>query len=597
MSKVMKALLLVAAAGLVVALFGGRRFFAAACAKLSTEKRPSLESEFDEFTTYYYRSPNPSKAPRMLGYYLVNSRDLLKANPAQATLMGYTFGRIAHGDAQVLREYERLLPKASSEGRLVITLALALPENREFLRARLNDPEFNAVRDMVVKLLGAGLPGPQEVLVQPINSGTDLDLLWSEFLVTGNTRAVSRIIDVLEWPDRVRGRLQSRMDSGSVTAQQAQILEQAGIVLDLQHNEIVNVDDLDVACVLKEGIKSPGRFAQVRQALPFTLSEEDVNHLAVKSAAWWSLASNAQQHPLALQTCEVEAAKRTGRGRLALLEIVARTYVSRGAAGWQAAFTNYELYRQLKYDLQTPQLAKAKTELRDLRGLSATTAIPVPGEVSDLREIGRRCAEETEKVSSYISERLIISRAWEFLKGKDYIAGEWEEEFVEPDRYHVTQIAREPDGSEPADRWTTIGPEHYDNVGFWTKLPGSAKADRMRVNHMMGPEQYLRALRTEQARSGHLYRYRDQPFYLLEYEISDKGYFPGLADEAELPVHTRLWIAVHSGLLAKVEAVIRTKDPAMKGIPIQLAQTFAGYGLTLRIEPPEPWMVLTSESR
>ena len=39
------------------------------------------------------------------------------------------------------------------------------------------------------------------------SDGNDLDMLWAEFLITGERKAVLHIINVLEWPDRVREKL------------------------------------------------------------------------------------------------------------------------------------------------------------------------------------------------------------------------------------------------------------------------------------------------------------------------------------------------------------------------------------------------------
>ena len=40
-------------------------------------------------------------------------------------------------------------------------------------------------------------------LQQNIQEPIDLDMLWVEFIVTGNRQAIVRIVDVLERPDRI----------------------------------------------------------------------------------------------------------------------------------------------------------------------------------------------------------------------------------------------------------------------------------------------------------------------------------------------------------------------------------------------------------
>ena len=602
--------ILVAALALGI-VFAARRYFTDVCLSRDPGKQSAEESEFDEFCTYYYRFPQPMKAPRMFEFYLAS---WFTKDPRGRPLFEFFFARIAEGNPEVLRGYEALLPQATHEARLTILAALALAgdeKTRKFLEACINDGQFEAegdalcllvhaaplwqsarAKDVIGKILETPIPDPADIFQRPVRC--PLDFLWAEFFVTGNTQAVSRIADVLEWPDRIRNRLQVWMQSTPAQPQQAQLLEQVGIVLDYAEREVVNAEDLDIFSMADTSTSlSRERFQQVKNALPFPLSEEDVNCIGVKASAKWSLASNARQHSLVLQTLSAGAAKTTGRAKLALLETVSRTYFAQG--DFVAGCTHYDSYRRLKYDLENPQLSATKAELRALRGLSPSSASPEPGELPDPGQIARRCAEETEKASSYLTERLIVDRTLEYLKPKDYISMEWQAQFVKPDRFHVTQVTREPDGSEPYDEWITIGQEHYDYIGYWFRL--KEKSTRVGLNHTMGPEQCLGILRSEQPCSALLHHYRDQRYTLLQYEIRDEQHFPGLGDEVEFPFHVRFWIEANSKLLAKVETVIQPRDPARKGVPGELVHTFAAYGLKLHIEPPEPWMVQSSNTR
>ncbi len=590
------AVLILVAALTLISVFAARRYLTNAnLFRDHAAEQAARESEFDEFFTYYYRSPAPTKAPRMFEYYLEN---WFNKDPRGRPLFEFLFARIAKGSPEVLRGYEALLPQATHEARLTILAALALAgdeQTRKFLEARINNSQFGAEKNVIGKILEAPIPVPADIFQRPVRCPLDLDFLWTEFSVTGNPRAVSRLIDVLEWPDRLREKLCAWMQSTCAQPQQVQLLEQVGIVLDYAEREVVNAEDLDILSMADTSTSlSRERFQEVKSALPFPLSEEDTNYIGVKASAKWSLTSNAERHPLILQTCEAEAAKRTGRAKLALLEIVSRTYLAQG--DFVAGCNHFDSYRRLKYDLQNPQLSAAKAELRGLRGLSPSSASLEPGELPDPGRIARLCAEETEKASSYLTERLIIDRAEEYLKPKEYISMEWQAQFVKPDRFHVTQIAREPDGSEPYDEWITIGQEHYDYIGYWFRL--EERSTRVGLNHTMGPEQCLGILRSEQPCSALLHHYRDQRYTLLQYEIRDEQHFPGLGDEVEFPIHVRFWIEANSELLAKVEMVIQPRDdPARKGVPGELVHTFAGYGLKLRIEPPEPWMVQSSNTR
>ena len=44
-------------------------------------------------------------------------------------------------------------------------------------------------------------------LKELVRNCADLDYLWAEFFLTGNTEAIKKIIEVLKWPDRIRSRV------------------------------------------------------------------------------------------------------------------------------------------------------------------------------------------------------------------------------------------------------------------------------------------------------------------------------------------------------------------------------------------------------
>lgn len=299
------------------------------------------EAEFDRFITYYYQSGSPNKAPEAL-QYLINSEMLQVAMAQEGTyhLITYLFSRIVQDHSEVLRQYEALFDEASHEGRLFIMRILELggdEKTRDFMASRLNLKEFESEQRELDRILASPTRSVNP-LHNPISGCPDLDLLWGEFLATGDTNAVRRIIQVLEWPDIVRENLQAWLESkprfrllGWSKVQRSSALGRlrdiAGIECDIGQNYILTVEDLDCLCVLEELQISQERFQKIRKALPFQLSADELNDLFVKAAAKWSLGSNAIQHLPVLKTCEEELINRVGRSKLALLEIVARTYL------------------------------------------------------------------------------------------------------------------------------------------------------------------------------------------------------------------------------------------------------------------------------
>jgi hypothetical protein len=264
----------VAVVVVLVFVFAARRHLLAAHSSRDVEKQTASDSALEKFQTYYYRHPAPNDAPRMFESYLTTWFDKY---PTNRPIEEFLFAEIAKGSREVLRGYEALLPKGTHEARLAILEVLSLAgdeKTRKFLEACASDSRFGAEKDAIDKILAGPIPVPLDIFQRPIQGGWSLDLLWAEFFVTGSPRAVLRIVDVLEWPDRLRGKLSEWMQSASPTANQAQVIEQAGFALDLEHKEIINTEDLDIFSVLKDGTdRSADRFPQVRQSLPFPLSD------------------------------------------------------------------------------------------------------------------------------------------------------------------------------------------------------------------------------------------------------------------------------------------------------------------------------------
>ncbi len=185
---------------------------------------------------------------------------------------------------------------------------------------------------MFVRHVLESTPTTVNAIERAIRAPTDNDLLWVEFTVCGNEEPVVRLIDVLEWTDRVREGLDawlrrpaprsflSLFHRGHQT--QRELRNVAGIVCDLARQSIDTPDDLDCRCMLDGLAISAERFERVRRILPFPLSSDDLYHIGIKASAKWSLASNCERHPKVRDVCVSEAARRSGRARLALLNII-----------------------------------------------------------------------------------------------------------------------------------------------------------------------------------------------------------------------------------------------------------------------------------
>jgi len=181
----------------------------------------------------------------------------------------------------------------------------------------------------VLALIEAGEPG--DPLAKPIASPRDPDLHWAEFLLTGDHRPVVRLIDVLEWPDLLRERLVAwlhtpkKIFERSRAAAAKRIADATGIRIDVEQRAILSSEDLDCALTLDGLVKrNADSLKAAFDSLPFRFEAEPLMRIALKSAALWSLASNAGQHALVNDVCAREAARRSGTTRRALEQITAR---------------------------------------------------------------------------------------------------------------------------------------------------------------------------------------------------------------------------------------------------------------------------------
>jgi hypothetical protein len=261
------------------------------------------ELEVYDLLTYYYRSPVPQRAVDALRWY-VTTPDV--EDPLSYVPACYFFARLAQEHPSLIGKYETVLQDAPQEGKHVVASIL-----RE-------------VRTVP--------PGPTNALDRETWTPTGNDLLWAEFVLTGSREPIVRLIDHLERLDIIRARLQAWLKSPITRFFAARWYREhtceklrlsAGIVCDPRRKKIETQGDLDCLCMMQGlYLASAAQTTEVRDALPFDLSDSDLELIGVKASAKWSLASNANRHPLVFATCERELLLREGTVKTALQEIV-----------------------------------------------------------------------------------------------------------------------------------------------------------------------------------------------------------------------------------------------------------------------------------
>ena len=298
--------------------------------------------------------------------------------------------------------------------------------------------------------------------------------------------------------------------------------------------------------------------------------------MSVKATAKWSLFANAVKHPLVLETCYSEAAKRTGRARLGLLEIVAQAGLtsnplfflpSRFGSPSGPVFKEYLLlghaprsknWKRLQPELrdiyvkaaeairqylalvpsckemqERLRVAESQMKLAQLAELSIKSATKQAEEVAEARKAALACAELTEAASTYRTALVVREPSNEKLAARNYVVGVWQLDFNAPNRYHVTQAIWEEGRSVDLwDEWITIGSDHYEKIGFWVKLED---APREGMNWLLLADKHLRILRGGDAVSARVFRSSDSRYVVLTYQPATLGEllrWGGLSEES-----------------------------------------------------------------
>jgi len=223
----------------------------------------TVEDRAEHFFLGYFRDPNPEYAVAGLAQAV---RTTEPGGSQNALMMCVRAAQIYADVAAAYRDLAEQLP----EGADIINQVLAAAA----------DP--NA-------------PDPATCAIQ---YPADLDFLWSEFLLTGAAAPVERIAAVLAWEDRILQALtgwlkQTAWTPWGRTARAKTIvhLREAGFELELGQPRLGNRFDLD----LLTWSQMAGGF-QLKESMPFEVTDALVMNMALKGAACWSLQSNALQH-------------------------------------------------------------------------------------------------------------------------------------------------------------------------------------------------------------------------------------------------------------------------------------------------------------
>jgi tetratricopeptide (TPR) repeat protein len=155
--------------------------------------------DIGKFMTYYYMHPEPNRIPEVVKS-IASSQDIANCERLDEhgmNLMAYTFVRGADPNKSI-RMYEKLFTESKGKSRALILTILQLggdEATRVFLQNQLKAAHTKKSKDAIKAALDRGIGNMPKPLEYQPSDPDHLDLLWAEFFVTGNPKAVVYIIN------------------------------------------------------------------------------------------------------------------------------------------------------------------------------------------------------------------------------------------------------------------------------------------------------------------------------------------------------------------------------------------------------------------
>jgi hypothetical protein len=184
---------------------------------------PPLFKTYAPLMTYYYKSPDATLGPKMLKELLKEeniAHPFFEKNAHVLNLVAAQLGDIAAGKPEIVRQYEATLTTAPVAGQKVIITALMTCGDKETAKQMdgwLTDKRLAHVQNEL-EALQKQLADPKRKHVRdrPAKTPDDLDLLWSNFFITGEYVPISRILDVFDQPDAKENEVMKRVAKWSL---------------------------------------------------------------------------------------------------------------------------------------------------------------------------------------------------------------------------------------------------------------------------------------------------------------------------------------------------------------------------------------------
>ncbi len=284
-------------------------FFLAPLVIGSTHAFGGETDEVGKFITYYHRKPEPTRVPEMLTAALKEvSGEPSPFRPDNGPeLTATAFGHMGKGQPKLVRHYESLFDDSGKQGKTFLLHALRVcgdADTSKRMEKWAGDPR-NADCKKEIEVARTFLADPKRELARDRAAKTpeDLDLLWADFLVTGEYTPVGRILGVLEEPRTLRAAVEKRLKAPLPDPAKGPdvlaIMKLLGLLEPGTKDKLVRGDLELVMFYDRRGrLRGDGLVLQVIGQDVFDLKDGALTKaLTLHGAAGWSLHSNLEQHP------------------------------------------------------------------------------------------------------------------------------------------------------------------------------------------------------------------------------------------------------------------------------------------------------------
>jgi len=235
-------------------------------------------------------------------------------------------------------------------------------------------------------------------------------------------------------------------------------------------------------------------------------------------------------------------------------------------------------------------------KLNNLFLMSRDTAVKDSLPSDDWRDIARESQKLTQETKSYCSQTVVKDLTAENLEPRDYIVGKWRLDFVNPDRYHISQELWDVELGDIYDEWVTVGSETYQNAGLWMRTDDGENDEQ---NMTLRVDSMLDIVRNEEPIVFEVYQYERRRYLPLNYGTPVSGRvsrgFPLLCKDLKGTCEIQIWISLETGLFVKGTVVYEGKTPDGEFAHGEVHQMFTNYDADVNVSPP-PWINVAPDS-